>query len=275
MQRFITGALLIIISIVLIIWSKWAMACFIIPAGILGILEFYKLAEGKGISPSIPNGIFSIVVLYLSALLFDQKYIVFVLSSLVLLTMFIFVLRKDSHVSAILDASVTILGYIYVGWFFSMILNIRDVSGTVTITACKLTIDQGAAMVFLLLFTTCFTDIGSFCFGKLFGKTKLCPDISPNKTVEGAIGGIFTGIVIAFAVGRLLSLSLIDSLYFGLIITVVAQMGDLWESVLKRDVEVKDSGEAVPGHGGVLDRIDSLLLSTPVACMLFKFFIGF
>ena len=82
-------------------------------------------------------------------------------------------------------------------------------------------------------------------------------------------------IVIAFVVGRLLSLSLLDSLYFGLIITVVAQMGDLWESVLKRDVEVKDSGEAVPGHGGVLDRLDSLLLSTPVACMLFKFFIGF
>ena len=275
MQRFITGTLLIIVSIIVIVWSKWAMACCIIPVGIVGILEFYKLAEEKGISPSISNGIFSIVVLYLSALLFNQKYIIFVLSSLILLTMFVFVLRKDNHVSSILDASVTILGYIYVGWFFSMILNIRDVSGTVTITACKLTIDQGAAMVFLLLFTTCFTDIGSFCFGKLFGKTKLCPDISPNKTVEGAIGGIFTGIVITFIVGRLLSLSLLDSLYFGLIITVVAQMGDLWESVLKRDVEVKDSGEALPGHGGVLDRIDSLLLSTPVAYMLFKFFIGF
>ncbi len=274
MQRFITGALLIIISIVLIILSKWAMACFIIPAGIVGILEFYKLAEGKGISPSISNGIFSVVILYLSALFFS-RYMIFVLLSLVLLTMFVFVLRKDNHVSSILDASVTILGYIYIGWFFSLLFNIRDVVGTVTITACKLTIDQGAAMVFLLLFTTCFTDIGSFCFGKLFGKTKLCPDISPNKTVEGAIGGIFTGIVITFIVGRLLSLSLLDSLYFGLIITVVAQMGDLWESVLKRDVEVKDSGEALPGHGGVLDRIDSLLLSTPVAYMLFKFFIGF
>ncbi len=275
MQRFITGALLIIVSIILIVWSKWAMACFIIPVGIIGILEFYKLAKGKGISPSVPNGIFSIIILYISTLLFNQKYTVFVLSSLIIFTMFIFILRKDNHVSAILDASVTILGYIYVGWFFSMIFSIRDVSGTVTITACKITMDQGAAMVFLLLFTTCFTDIGSFCFGKLLGKTKLCPDISPNKTVEGAIGGIFTGIVIAFVVGRLLSLSLLDSLYFGLIITVVAQMGDLWESVLKRDVEVKDSGEAVPGHGGVLDRLDSLLLSTPVACMLFKFFIGF
>ena len=114
------------------------MACCIIPVGIVGILEFYKLAEEKGISPSISNGIFSIVVLYLSALLFNQKYIIFVLSSLILLTMFVFVLRKDNHVSSILDASVTILGYIYVGWFFSMILNIRDVSGTVTITACKL-----------------------------------------------------------------------------------------------------------------------------------------
>lgn len=275
MQRFITGTLLIIISIILIVWSKWAMACFIIPVGIMGVLEFYKLAEGKGISPSVPNGVFSVVILYLSSLLFNQKYTIFVLSFLIIFTMFIFILRKDNHVSAILDASVTILGYIYVGWFFSMILNIRDVSGTVTITACKITMDQGAAMVFLLLFTTCFTDIGSFCFGKLFGKTKLCPDISPNKTVEGAIGGILTGIVIAFVVGRLLSLSLLDSLYFGLVITVVAQMGDLWESVLKRDVEVKDSGEAVPGHGGVLDRLDSILLSTPVACMLFKFFIGF
>ena len=120
MQRFITGALLIIISIVLIILSKWAMACFIIPAGIVGILEFYKLAEGKGISPSISNGIFSVVILYLSALFFS-RYMIFVLLSLVLLTMFVFVLRKDNHVSSILDASVTILGYIYIGWFFSLL----------------------------------------------------------------------------------------------------------------------------------------------------------
>ncbi len=272
-KRIITGVALIVISVALILHSKWAMALLIFPIGIMGMKEFYQLALFKGIKPSYVNGVISVIILYLSALTLPIDFSIPVLTALLLITMCVFVIRKDNHVSALIDSAVTILGYIYIGWFFSMLFYLRDVPGT--ITAYGFTIDQGAAMALLLVLTNCFTDIGSFFFGKFLGKTKLCPHISPNKTVEGAIGGIFTGIIIALIAGRLLTLSFVDSMWFGLIISLTAQMGDLWESVLKRDVEVKDSGASLPGHGGILDRFDSLFLSAPTACFLFYYFIGF
>lgn len=271
-KRIVTGTALIVLAVTLILLSKWAMALLILPVGIFGAFEFYRLAEAKGLKPSISNGIFSVSLLYLSALIVPHNRLDMlsaVIAFLIIATMFVFVIKKDVAASSFVDAAVTVMGYIYIG-FFSLIFCIREVPGTIAVG--RFAIEQGGAMVLLLVFASCFTDIGSYFFGKLFGKHKLCPHISPNKTVEGSVGGILTGIAVSLLIGKLLSFNIIDAMWFGLVISTVAQMGDLWESLIKRDASVKDSGSALPGHGGILDRFDSLFLTTPLAFFIFKYF---
>ena len=272
-KRIIAGTALLFISVMLILHSKWAMGLLVFPVGIIGGIEFYNLAILKEIKPSKVNGIFSIVVIYLAALFVNEQYMAGVLTILFTATLFLFVFRKDYHISCFLDASVTVLGYIYVGWFFSLIFQLRNVDGYMN--AYGLNLEKGAAMVLFLVLVTSFTDIGSFFIGKAIGKKKLCPQISPNKTVGGSIGGILTAVTVALLLGSLFGLSINQSIFFGIVISIAAQMGDLWESTLKRDVAVKDSGDAIPGHGGILDRFDSLFITTPLAYYMFKYMIGF
>ena len=116
------------------------------------------------------------------------------------------------------------------------------------------------------LFTTFATDTGAYFVGRAFGKHKLAPVISPGKTWEGAAGGLIWAVGISIALAAVLDLSfpLWQQVLLGLLLGTVAQMGDLLESALKRRAGVKDAGVLIPGHGGVLDRIDSLLVTIPV-----------
>ena len=113
-----------------------------------------------------------------------------------------------------------------------------------------------------------FSDIGAFFAGRWFGRRKLIPRISPSKTWEGAVGGLVAGIITAVAVGRLALPGTVDiwrSIVFGVFVGGMGQFGDLAESLLKRAGGIKDAGDMVPGFGGVLDLVDSLLISAPVA----------
>ena len=272
-KRILTGTVLLVVSIAMIVLSKWTTALLVLAIGIAGGVEFYNLAEKKEIKPSKINGIISIVLIYIASILLEGAHMVEVFTFLLVGTLFLFVFRKDFHISCFLDAGTTVLGYIYIGWFFSFIIQMRSVEGY--INAYGITFEKGASLVLFLVIVNSFTDIGSYFIGKAFGKTKLCPHISPNKTVGGSLGGIITAVLISIFMGTFLNLSVNQSIFFAIIISIVAQIGDLWESTLKRDVDVKDSGNAIPGHGGVLDRFDSLLLSTPIAYYLFKYMIGF
>ena len=117
------------------------------------------------------------------------------------------------------------------------------------------------------------TDIGAYFFGTRFGKHKLSPVISPKKSVEGAVYGGLSAIVVGLIIGKLIGISFYHSFVLALIVTVMAQLGDLSESLIKRDAGVKDSGSSLPGHGGFLDRADSYLFSVPVAYYYIKYFI--
>ncbi|GAA0475197.1 MULTISPECIES: phosphatidate cytidylyltransferase [Tatumella] len=118
-------------------------------------------------------------------------------------------------------------------------------------------------------------DSGAYMFGKLFGKHKLAPKVSPGKTLEGFLGGLFTSAVIAWAFSQLAPLS-VDSgtlIICAIIATLASVLGDLTESMFKREAGIKDSGNLIPGHGGILDRIDSLTAAVPVfACLLLLVF---
>ena len=108
------------------------------------------------------------------------------------------------------------------------------------------------------------TDIGCYYAGRHLGKHKLAPIVSPNKTIEGSIGGAIAAVIGALIIGYFLQLEWYFSVMLGFLCTVFAQIGDLCESLLKRDAGVKDSGHSLPGHGGFLDRTDSFILTIPV-----------
>jgi phosphatidate cytidylyltransferase len=126
---------------------------------------------------------------------------------------------------------------------------------------------DGAAWIFFLLTLVFLGDIGAFYAGSYLGKHKLCPSVSPGKTVEGSVGGLAAniGIGTVFQFFFLPSLSWGTSILFFLCAGIAGQIGDLFESEFKRFSGVKDSGVILPGHGGILDRIDALLFAAPVA----------
>lgn len=123
----------------------------------------------------------------------------------------------------------------------------------------------GAGLVLYLVFLTQFNDVSQFVWGKMLGKHKIIPRVSPNKTWEGFIGGVCTTTLLAMLLSTVLTpLTLSMSAIAGLIISTAGFIGDVTVSALKRDIGVKDSGSLLPGHGGILDRIDSLTYSAPL-----------
>ena len=133
----------------------------------------------------------------------------------------------------------------------------------------------GTALVMFPVFVVWGTDTGAYTFGRLFGKRKLMPSVSPGKTTAGAIGGLFVAVVVGWLYSKAileplahLALSPAGVVIFAVAISIAAQTGDLLESLLKRDAGVKDSSALVPGHGGILDRIDSQLFALPVAYLI-------
>ncbi|MDK2984938.1 MAG: phosphatidate cytidylyltransferase [Clostridia bacterium] len=133
---------------------------------------------------------------------------------------------------------------------------------------------QGFLFILTVFILTWTSDTGAFFIGKRFGKNKLSPSISPNKTVEGAIGGIFFSAVAAIILASLfLNINTFYAVILGIIISISGQIGDLFESFIKRQIGVKDSGDILPGHGGILDRFDSLMFTGPTFYYIFKLFV--
>jgi phosphatidate cytidylyltransferase len=155
---------------------------------------------------------------------------------------------KDGYQNIVSKMGISLLGLIYigVGMSFFIFLHSFNIWG-----------------LWLALIATWVTDTGAFFVGKFVGKRKLSPGISPNKTIEGALGGVlFTTITVTFIALYLDKFSFYWIIY-SIMVALIAISGDLFESSLKRDMEVKDSGRLIPGHGGILDRFDSLLFTIP------------
>jgi phosphatidate cytidylyltransferase len=161
----------------------------------------------------------------------------------------------------------TIFGVVYV----SMVAYVYDIRYDDYVVDAR----GGTALVMLPILLTWATDIGAYAFGRVFGERKLFPSVSPGKTIAGAAGGIVLTVVVCGAYVQYilhpfaqLTFTPIGELFFALSVSIVAQVGDLAESLLKREAGVKDSSQVIPGHGGVLDRFDSLLFVLPVAAIL-------
>jgi phosphatidate cytidylyltransferase len=269
-RRITTALIMMVISFSLILWGILPFTILILFLGIFGITEFYNLAEKKGIRPSRITGYVAVIFLIVFANWGNEEYISTLLTGLIMISMLAFIGRKGFHVSSFFDVGVTVLGFLYVGWFFSYLILLRKMEGP-PFFFLNYPMERGAGLIFLLVFATHLTDVGAFFVGKYFGKHKIAPHISPKKTVEGAVGGILGALAGAFLIGSILKMSATDLLAIGLICGIFAQLGDLWASILKRDVKVKDSGSLFSGHGGVLDRFDSLLFTSPLLYFYFMY----
>jgi phosphatidate cytidylyltransferase len=235
----------------------------------LGMLEFYGMMRKKGIQPY--RGIGVLCGLTLSTYVFFRSglYANFFLTFVVMAIMSLELTRRDGRL-AVYHVSTTVFGVIYVAFLASHLILLRELPRLV-----GLPYQQGASFVYLAFAVTWSSDTGAFAVGRLFGRTPLIPRVSRNKTWEGVAGGIlFAGL--AGWIASLTFAPYLDAtraIAVGALASLVGLLGDLFESMLKRDAEVKDSGRIIPGHGGVLDRFDSLLFTVPLIYYFLKFVI--
>ncbi len=162
------------------------------------------------------------------------------------------VTHRGSRAGGLTDPIIILFGTVYIGWMLSHLVLLRGLEG-------------GIALIFFVFLVTWASDTAAYYVGSSFGRHKLAPQISPGKTFEGAIGGLAGSVVMAVIAkfGFVPWLDLVDSLVIGLLFGSIGQAGDLFESSLKRHAGVKDSGTLLPGHGGLLDRVDSLIFTSP------------
>lgn len=250
-QRVITGIILATASMAIIWWGVLPFAGLVSIFAIIGLHEFYRFGERKGLRPGKRMGVLVSLSLIACAVLCNETITNHVLLLGLITTFSVLLLRPQERVSPFLDSALTALGIIYVGWFFSFLIHLRKMP-------------SGAALITLLVVATAFTDMGGYFIGRRFGRIKLYPRVSPKKTVEGALGGMLTAVIACATVGWNLGIPLVHCVVTAILAAIVGQMGDLFESSLKRDVGVKDSGNALRGHGGALDRFDSLAFAAPI-----------
>jgi len=240
-------------------WICGLAVTFIVAAG---LSEFFGMLEKKGLKIYKRFGMLVGAVIPLSIMLrfeLTRGWELFFLAA-GLLTLIILQFSRRDNSGAIVDISVTIFGIIYIAWFLSFLIKIRYMDGGLRLIAMLLLIAKGG-------------DIGAYLLGSRFGRTPLLPRISPRKSVEGAAGGLLFSVAAGVISGVLfkLPLTLAHLLFLGVSLGILAQLGDLSESLVKRDCQVKDSGNFFPGMGGILDVVDSLIFTAPV----FYFYLTF
>jgi len=245
------------VVLVAIVWFAilidWFYVLVVTIMIVLGLYEFFTMVERKGISIykyfGIATGIMIPLSIYFKFELTRSWELLFIV--LALLILIVLQLTRKNNSQAVEGISVTLFGIIYVAWFFSFLIKLRY-------------LPNGGNFVASLILITKGTDIGAYLIGVRWGRVPLIARISPKKSVEGAFGGFIFSILCGLASRIFLPFSYLHLALMGIIFGVIGQLGDLSESLFKRDCQVKDSGRLLPGMGGVFDVMDSLLFTAPV-----------
>ncbi len=261
------------------VYSGWQILTLLLIAlfGLAGQWEFYLAQEEKGHKVFKQSGLFCGALVFVVSWYFlvenpAQAHFVHFAEELVLvfsiLGAFIrLVVRQENHRAPITTAALTLLGLMYVPFLFNFVALLAFLPGNP---------ELNRFLLIYLLAVTKFSDVGAYVVGSLIGRHKMIPRVSPGKTWEGFAGAILTSLCISMALthwwgARFSSFSFTSSIILGLLLPLVAVVGDLAESVVKRDASIKDSGHTIPGIGGALDLIDSLLFSAPVLYFYLQF----
>ncbi len=277
-QRVGVAAVGIPLAVAIVFFGGWALAVLLAGVAVLATLEFYRMAERKNARPF--RGLGSLVAagfVVLAALAPDTEVagagfgLLLTVAALAVTAAAIW--GRGVEGEPLLTASTTLFGAFYAGGLLSFGLYLRHLPGSAGAW-------HGTALVFAPVLLTWTSDTFAYFVGRAFGTRKLIPRVSPGKTVQGAVGALAGTVAVAVAYAFVLArfptyrMGLGEAAAFGFLISVSAQVGDLAESLLKRDAGVKDSGTLLPGHGGALDRFDSLLFTLPLAYFFFRFVVG-
>lgn len=242
--------------VVAVVWfcEPWVWTLLIAAWGMGAAWEFYQIIrKSKGLAPMRTFGLIWVFLFIISphanTIPFVQKVqpASLLLTTAVLIPLIILLWRRGKE-NAFINWAWTIGGILYIGWLSSYFVSLRLLDS-----------DHGG-WVFLALFCTFASDIFAYLFGRTFGKHKMAPYISPNKSWEGAAAGVVGSIVLSLLVVNFFDLPLNNwqAAVLGGLVSIFGQLGDLVKSLFKRNMQVKDSGHVLPGHGGFLDRMDSL-----------------
>ncbi|MFZ4781881.1 MAG: phosphatidate cytidylyltransferase [Armatimonadaceae bacterium] len=232
---------------------------------VLGAGEFFRAMRMRHFRPSSILAYIAVFVSHFAAWSVSRSVLEQLLPALLVVlligTLIHQVVRRETE--PLVNTGVTLLGVFYAGWLMSYLIQLRSFPGFISPSPFPST-PYGAWVVLYVMAMTWTTDAGAYFVGRRFGKHKLAPSLSPNKTIEGSIGGIFFAVLMGLAWGRWINIPIVHCVVLGILCGVLGQIGDLCESAMKRDVGIKDFGGIMPGHGGVLDRFDSLLFTAPV-----------
>ena len=260
-DRWISSTIMITLTVGALL-NRWVLLFVTLALTIGAMYEFFHRIKKKGIPIYSYTGIVIGVIIPLVAFFqleparkWDLLFI-----AAALLVIFVMQLSRNDNTNAIVGISCTLFGVLYVSWFFSFLIKIYYLMPEVPNAGVKM-------LAFLLLVTKC-GDMGALLVGSKYGKKLLVPKISPKKTVEGAMGSTAASVMAALIGCQLIPVQLDLSLWhialMGAVFGGLGQLGDMSESMIKRDLGVKDSGKMLPALGGALDAIDSLLFSAPV-----------
>ncbi len=278
-SRIISGIVAIALALLATLLGGWYFTIAIAIVVFLGQEEYFNLVRARGIVPAAKTTMFVsqalLVICNINDTLADA---IMPIAG----TLICFYLLFQPKMATIADISASIMGLFYVGYLSSYWVRLRTLGSlahsnlpfggywptdwtNILQQKSFASLPQGLTLTVLTFLCIWAADIGAYIIGKFFGKTPLS-DISPKKTVEGAVFGIAGSIVVAIAGAYYLHLPqfLFTGVALGLLIGIASLLGDLTESMLKRDAGVKDSGQLIPGHGGILDRTDSYIFTAPL-----------
>jgi phosphatidate cytidylyltransferase len=278
LKRLLSWVALWVLALISV-FSGWQTGTLLFIAffGLAGQWEFYLAQEEKGHKVFKQSGLFCGALIFLNSwyfLIFRPERAGYVHSGEELVLVFAvlgafirLVIRQEKHRAPIITAALTLLGLMYVPFLFNFVA---------LLAFMPVDPEQNRFLLIYLLAVTKFSDVGAYIIGSVLGRHKMIPRISPGKTWEGFAGAILTSLAISVALTqamgeRVRALTFTSSIVLGLLLPLVSVVGDLAESVVKRDASIKDSGRTIPGIGGALDLIDSILFTAPVLYFYLQF----
>ncbi|MCK4241924.1 MAG: CDP-archaeol synthase [Dehalococcoidia bacterium] len=256
-RQRVLSALVLILVIFIAVWFGGPFYYLLLAlVAALGALEFFGILGLSYRHPLTVFGLLCVLLLIVSAYYkepetFEDPYTAPIMAGAVVFSLIWLLSRRAGN--ALVNWVWTLAGIIYIGWMLSHFIPLRA-------------LDDGREWVLFLLFATFATDTAAFFCGRAWGKRSLAPVISPGKTWEGALGGLLAAIAASLILATILNLPIPywQVTILGILIGIFAQLGDLSESLLKRSAGVKESGTLIPGHGGLLDRLDSVVFTVVV-----------
>ncbi len=252
-SRIVVAAVLLPLVVGVVYLGGWWLLALALVGGLVALHELYTMAREH--RPLVLAGYLGLVLAFVG---FQLGGLPWLLGGLLATFVFSFVVfgLSDVRPSATTSFGVTLLGVVWVGAGLGFLLLVRDIP------------EHGFWAVMAVLFTVFAADTAAFFVGRAVGRHKMAPAISPGKTWEGFVGGVVAAMLVAFVIlykDRDEFLSIPEMLLLGAAVALAAVLGDLFESAVKRDLDVKDSGRLLGGHGGMLDRLDALLWAGPAA----------